>query len=69
MLCEAVYGLIAPSKIFTVLIIVPAEAMETAIACTVSVLIEATIATVEATEAALRTFSASKAAGSAEHLL
>ncbi len=45
------------------------EAMETAIACTVSVLIEATIATVEATEAALRTFSASKAAGSAEHLL
>ena len=43
-------------QIFTVLIIVPAEAMETAIACTVSVLIEATIATVEATEAALRTF-------------
>ena len=59
-------------QIFTVLIIVPAEAMETAITCTVSVLIEATIATVEATEAskaALRTFSASKAAGSAEHLL
>ena len=46
--------------------------MKAAIACTVSVLIEATIATVEATEAskaALRTFSASKAAGSAEHLL